>query len=571
MNNIEVARVFQDIADLLDLKGETPFKIRAYQKAVRSIEQLPVGLDQMRREGRLRDVPGVGEAIEKKIVELLTTGRLMYHEDLRSEFPPGVISLLQVPGIGPKTAMRLSTELGIKSPEELEVAIVDGRVEGLYRLGEKTAENILHHLRSMRTREQRIPIGTALPLAEDIMWSLQEHSRIRNLTPAGSLRRFRETIGDIDLMGTADDGEAVIESFTGLPQVKEVLAKGSTKASVVTHRELQVDLRVVGHDDFGSLLQYFTGSKQHNIALREREQRLGLKLSEYGITTLEDGRLERFSTEEGFYSRLGLQFIPPELREGQHEIEMAEEHSIPRLVELPDLKGDLHVHTDWSDGRDSIEAMATAARSEGCEYIAVTDHSKGLGIAHGLNEERLRAQMSEIRKLNEKLDGVRILSGTEVDIRADGSLDLPDDILAQLDVVVAAVHSALSQDEDRMTRRVLGAMENPHVDIIAHPTGRLMGQREPVALDMEAIFRAAARTGTALEINCMPDRLDLKDIHIFRARELGVRLALGTDAHSTEHLRYSRFGVGMARRGWCEARHIMNSLSADELLTSLAR
>lgn len=571
MNNIEVARVFQDIADLLDLKGETPFKIRAYQKAVRSIEQLPVGLDQMRREGRLRDVPGVGEAIEKKIVELLTTGRLMYHEDLRSEFPPGVISLLQVPGIGPKTAMRLSTELGIKSPEELEVAIVDGRVEGLYRLGEKTAENILHHLRSMRTREQRIPIGTALPLAEDIMWSLQEHSRIRNLTPAGSLRRFRETIGDIDLMGTADHGEAAIEAFTGLPQVKEVLAKGSTKASVVTHRELQVDLRVVGHDDFGSLLQYFTGSKQHNIALREREQRLGLKLSEYGITTLEDGRLERFSTEEGFYSRLGLQFIPPELREGQHEIEMAEEHSIPRLVELPDLKGDLHVHTDWSDGRDSIEAMATAARSEGCEYIAVTDHSKGLGIAHGLNEERLRAQMSEIRKLNEKLDGVRILSGTEVDIRADGSLDLPDDILAQLDVVVAAVHSALSQDEDRMTRRVLGAMENPHVDIIAHPTGRLMGQREPVALDMEAIFRAAARTGTALEINCMPDRLDLKDIHIFRARELGVRLALGTDAHSTEHLRYSRFGVGMARRGWCEARHIMNSLSADELLTSLAR
>jgi DNA polymerase (family 10) len=571
MNNIEVARVFQDIADLLELKGETPFKIRAYQKAVRSIEQLPVGLDQLRQEGRLRDVPGVGEALEKKIVELLTTGRLKFYEDLRSEFPPGVISLLQVPGIGPKTAMRLSTELGIKSPEELEGAIVDGRVEGLYRLGEKTAENILHHLRSMRTKEQRIPIGTALPLAEDILVSLQEHSRIRNLTPAGSLRRFRETIGDIDLMGTADHGEAAIEAFTGLPQVKEVLAKGSTKASVVTHRGLQVDLRVVEHENFGSLLQYFTGSRQHNIALRERGQRLGLKLSEYGITTLEDGRLERFSTEEGFYSRLGLQFIPPELREGQHEMEAAEEHSIPRLVGLSDLKGDLHVHTDWSDGHDSMEAMALAAKSMGYDYIAVTDHSKGLGIAHGLNEERLRAQMSEIRKLNERLDGVRILSGTEVDIRADGSLDLPDDILAQLDVVVAAVHSALSQDEDRMTRRVLGVMENPHADIIAHPTGRLLGQREPVALDMEAIFRAAARTGTALEINCMPDRLDLKDIHIFRARELGVKLALGTDAHSTQHLRYSRFGVGMARRGWCEARHIMNSLSADELLTSLAR
>lgn len=571
MNNSDIVRVFQDIADLLELKGETPFKIRAYQKAVRSIEQLPVGLEQLRQEGRLRDVPGVGEAIEKKIIELLTTGRLNYYEDLRSEFPAGVISLLQVPGIGPKTAMRLSTELGIKSPEELEGAIVDGRVEGLYRLGEKTAENILHHLRSMRTKEQRIPIGTALPLAEDIMVSLQEHSQIRNLTPAGSLRRFRETIGDIDLMGTADHGEAAIEAFTELPQVKEVLAKGSTKASVVTHRDLQVDLRVVEHEDFGSLLQYFTGSKQHNIALRERGQRLGLKLSEYGVTTLENGRLERFSTEEGFYSRLGLQFIPPELREGQHEMEAAEEHNIPQLVEPSDLKGDLHVHTDWSDGRDSIEAMALAARSAGYEYIAVTDHSKGLGIAHGLNEERLRAQMSEIRKLNERLDGVRVLSGTEVDIRADGSLDLPDDILAGLDVVIAAVHSALSQDQDTITRRVLRAMENPHVDIIAHPTCRLMGQREPVALDVESIFRAAAQTGTALEINCMPDRLDLKDIHIFRARELGVRLALGTDAHSTEHLRYIRFGLGMARRGWCEASNLLNAVSAEGLLASLAR
>lgn len=570
MNNSDIARVFQDIADLLELKGETPFKIRAYQKAIRSIEQLPVGLEQLRQEGRLRDVPGVGEAIEKKIIELLTTGRLNYYEDLRSEFPAGVISLLQVPGIGPKTAMRLSTELGIKSLEELEAAVVDGRVEGLYRLGEKTAENILHHLQSMRTKEQRIPIGTALPLAEDIMTSLRLSSPIRSLTPAGSLRRFRETIGDIDLMGTADDGEAVIESFTGLPQVKEVLAKGRTKASVVSHRGLQVDLRVVEHDDFGSLLQYFTGSKQHNITLRERGQRLGLKLSEYGITTLENGKLERFSTEEGFYSRLGLQFIPPELREGQHEIERAEEHSIPQLLEISDLKGDLHVHTDWSDGHDSIEAMALAASGMGYDYIAVTDHSRGLGIAHGLNEERLREQAAEIARLNERLNGIRILSGIEVDIRADGSLDLPDDILAGLDVVIAAVHSALSQDEGRMTRRVIGAMENPHVDIIAHPTCRLLGQREPVALDMEAIFRTAAQSGTALEINCMPDRLDLKDTHVFRARELGVRLALGTDAHSTEHLRYSRFGVGMARRGWCEARHIMNSLSAEELLTSPA-
>lgn len=571
MKNSEVAQVFQDIADLLELKGETPFKIRAYQKAVRSIGQLPVGLEQLRQEGKLRQIPGIGEAIEKKIVELLTTGRLKYYEDLRSEFPPGIISLLQVPGVGPKTAMRLSTELGIGSVEELEAAIVDGRVEGLHRLGEKTAENILHHLRSIRTKEQRIPIGTALPLAEDIMMSLQQNSRIQNLTPAGSLRRFWETIGDIDLMGTADDAEKVIDAFTRLAQVKEVLAKGGTKASVLTHGDLQVDLRVVEHEAFGSLLQYFTGNKQHNITLRERGQRQGLKLSEYGITTIQNGRLETFATEEGFYNRLGLQLIPPELREGQHEIERAEEHSIPQLVELSDLKGDLHVHTDWSDGHDSIEAMAIAASKLGYQYLAVTDHSRGLGIAHGLNEERLRAQMSEIRKLNERLDKIRILCGIEVNIRADGSLDLPDEILSELDVVVAAVHSSLGQEQERMTQRVLRAIENPNVDLIAHPTCRLLGQREPIALDLETIFRAAARTSTALEINGMPDRLDLRDIHIFRARDLGVRLALGTDAHSTEHLKYIRFGVGIARRGWCEAKDLLNTLPAEELLASLVR
>jgi DNA polymerase (family 10) len=569
MKNSEVAQVFQDIADLLELKGETPFKVRAYQKAVRSIEHLPVELDQLTTEGKLREVPGIGDAIEKKIVELLTTGRLKYYEDLRAEFPEGIVSLLQVPGIGPKTAMRLSTELGISSSEELEAAIVDGRAVGLARLGEKTVENILRHLQSMRSKEQRIPIGTALPLSEEMMVSLQQHCNVRNFTSAGSLRRFRETIGDIDLMGTADDGQAVIEVFTKLPQVKEVLAKGGTKASVVTHQDLQVDLRVVEHDAFGSLLQYFTGSKQHNIALRERGQRQGLKLSEYGITNLQNGRLEKFEAEEDLYRRLGLQPIPPELREGQHEIERAEENSIPELLALSEIGGDLHVHTEWSDGHDSIEAMAVAARNLGYQYIAVTDHSKGLGIAHGLNEERLIEQVTEIRRLNESLDNIRIFAGIEVDIRADGSLDFADELLEELDVVIAAVHSAMGQSQDKMTKRVLRAIENPHVDIIAHPTCRLMGQREPVALDLDTIFRAAAQTGTALEINAMPDRLDLKDIHIFRARELGVKLALGTDAHSVDHLPYMRFGVGIARRGWCEAKHLLNTLPAEAVLASL--
>ncbi len=569
MKNSEVVKVFEDIADFLELKGEIPFKVRAYQRAVRSIEHLPVELEQLMKEGRLREVPGIGEAIAKKITELLTTGRLEYYEKLRAEFPEGISTLLAVPGIGPKTAMRLSSELGIKSVEELETAIVEGKVASLFRMGDKTAENIRHHLQSLRTKEQRIPIGVALPLVEEIMSSLQQRSALRNLTPAGSLRRFRETIGDIDLMGTAEDGEAAIDVFTRLPQVKEVLAKGGTKASVISHHDLQVDFRVVEHDAFGSLLQYFTGSKQHNIALRERGHRLGFKLSEYGITDRRTEGLEKFATEEEFYHRLGLQFIPPELREGQQEIERAEQGAIPELVNLSDIKGDLHVHSNWSDGHDSIEAMAMAAREMGYQYIAITDHSAGRGIAHGLTVERVREQMAEISRLNEKLVGIRILSGIEVDIRADGSLDLPDELLKELDVVIAGVHSAMGQIQERVTPRVLRAIENHHVDIIAHPTCRLLGEREPVALDMETIFRAAAQSNTGLEISAMPERLDLKDIHIFRARELGVKLIISTDAHSTEHLGYMRFGIGIARRGWCEPQHVLNTMVLEAMRASL--
>jgi len=569
MKNSQVAKVFQDIADFLELKGEVPFKVRAYQKAARTIEHLPVEVEQLMAEGRLRQVPGVGDAIAKKITELLTTGRLEYYEKLRAEFPEGITTLLDIPGIGPKTALRLVSELGVRSVEDLEAALAGGKVASLYRLGDKTAENILRHLQSLRTKEQRIPLGVALPQVEDIISSLRERCEVHNLTPAGSLRRFKETVGDVDLMGTADNAQAVIDTFTGLAQVRQVLAKGSTKASIVTDRDLQVDLRVVEHDAFGSLLQYFTGSKQHNIALRERGRRRGLKLSEYGITDLKTGRLEKFAAEEDFYRRLGLPLIPPELREGEQELETAERGAIPTLVELGDIKGDLHVHTNWSDGRDSLETMVAAARALGYQYLAITEHSRGRGIAHGLDEGRLRQQMTEIRRLNESLDGFTVLSGIEVDIRADGSLDLPDEMLADLDVVIAAVHSALGQDEARMTRRLLAAIENRHVDIIAHPTARLLGEREPVAVDMEAVFRAAARTGTALEINAMPDRLDLKDSRVFRARELGVKLTLGSDAHAAEHLALMRYGVGTARRGWCEARHILNTLPVGQVLASL--
>ena len=570
MKNTAVAKVFQDIADLLELKGENAFKIRAYQRAARTIEHLPKEIEIMLEEGEdLKNIPGVGEAIAKKTTELVTTGKLGYYEDLKAEFPEGITSLLEIPGIGPKIASRLSTELEIRSVDELEQAIKDGQVARMFRLGDKTADNILHQIQALRRKDQRIPIGEALPMVEEILDALRPLHGVRNLTAAGSLRRFRDTLGDIDLMGTADNPEEVIKTFVTLPQIREVLAQGPTKASVILPGGLQADLRMVEHDSFGSLLQYFTGSKQHNIGLRLRGQKQGLKLSEYGITDLATDKLEKFATEEDFYQRLGLQYIPPELREAQQEIEMAEQGAIPELVNVPDIKGDLHAHTYWSDGHESIEAMALAAKALGYQYLAITDHSGGRGIAHGLSEERLRDQIDEIKRLNQQLNGIRLLSGIEVDIRADGSLDLSPELLAKLDIVIAAIHSAMTQSEEQITRRILGAIENPNVDVIAHPTCRLLGEREPVAIDLEAVFRAAAKHNKALEINAMPSRLDLKDIHTYRARELGVKLTMGTDAHGSAHLGFMRFGIGVARRGWCQPQHILNTRPVDEVLAFL--
>jgi len=569
VKNSEIARVFQDIADLLELKGENQFKIRAYQKAVRSIEHLPVEVEQLVADNRLREVPGVGEAIAKKITELVTTGKLNYYEELKSEFPEGIITLLDVPGIGPKTAMLLSSELGISSVDELEAAIVGGKVTGLYRMGDKTAENILRHIQALRRKDQRIPIGQALPVVEEIIERLSQVPGLKNLSPAGSLRRFRETVGDIDLMGTADNSQEVMHAFTTLPQVKEVLASGTTKSSVIVSDELQVDLRIVEHDSFGSTLQYFTGSKQHNINLREKARRNGLSLSEYGITNLATGEMEKFTTEEAFYKRLGLPCIPPEIREGGDEIDRAGRGTLPRLVELSDIKGDLHIHTNWSDGHDSIEEMALAARACGYQYVGITDHSAGRGIAHGLDTERLKQQIAEIKQLNRKISGIHILAGAEVDIRADGSLDMPDELLAELDIVIAAVHSGMNQGEEQMTKRIIKAIENPNVDVLAHPTCRLLPDREPVAVDMEAVFQAAARTNTALEINAMPSRLDLKDIHAYRARELGIKLMINTDSHRAGQLEMIRFGVGVARRGWCQAQDILNTRPLKEFIAYL--
>lgn len=569
MRNTELARTFQEIADILEIKGENIFKVRAYQKAARTIEHWPQELEMVLKEDKLQEIPGVGEAIAKKITELLATGKLQYYEELKADMPEGVTELLKVPGIGPKTAWKLVTELRIKNLEELEKAIADGKVAQLFRMGDKTAENILNSLQAMRRKDRRISLGQARPIVEEIASSLKSISGLKSLTAAGSLRRLQETVGDIDLMGTADDPVRVIDAFVKLPQVKEVLAKGTTKASVILSGGLQVDLRMVDHKQFGSLLQYFTGSKQHNIVLRERAHRMGLKISEYGIQRLNSEELETFADEESFYRRMGLQYIPPELREDRGEIELAEKNALPSLVELADIKGDLHVHTDWSDGHASIGEMALEARKRGYEYIAITDHAAGLGVAHGLSPERLQEQIAEIKKLNREMGKFRIMTGMEVDIKADGTLDMPDDILAQLDVVVASVHSAMNQDEDRMTARVLKALSNLHLDILAHPTARLLGEREPIRVRMEDILKAARKNRKALEINAMPDRLDLKDVHIIRAREIGVKLVLSTDSHNPSHLGLMYFGIGMARRGWCKAEDILNSRSLEEFLSLL--
>ncbi len=572
MNNSQVAEVFENIADLLELKGEIPFKVRAYRRAAQAIEHLPQEIAQLRREDKLRTIPGVGEAIAKKVQELVDTGKLAYYENLRGEFPEGVLKLMEVPGIGPKTAARLYKELGITSVDALEQAILSGQVASLPRLGEKTAENILKSIQSLRRKDQRTPLGQALPVVENIMGALKGTSGLHVLAPAGSLRRLAETVGDIDLMGTADDPPRVLDAFSRLPLVKQVLVQGPKKVSVLVDGGLQVDLRLVEPDSFGSLIQYFTGSKQHNIVLREWANRKGLSLNEYGITHLDTEVLEKFATEEAFYSRLGLQYIPPEIREGTNEIELAEQGKLPNLVEVGDIRGDLHVHTEWSDGHASLEEMALAAQRRGYEYVALTDHSAGRGIARGLNEERRRQQLSEIAELNSRLAGkIRVLSGMEVDIRADGTLDCPDELMAEVDVVVGAVHSSMGQDREKMTARVISAMRDPHVDIVAHPTCRLLGEREPVDIDMEAVFQVAVETGTALEINAMPPRLDLKDVHARRARDLGVKLVISTDSHSPDHLGFMRYGVGVARRGWCRPEDILNTRLLAEFLALLHR
>ena len=565
--NEQIAELFENMGSLLEMKGDTIFKIRAYQRAARTIEQLSSPLAQAVENGEdLTKIPGVGKAISEKIAEFIGTGQVAAYQRLLEELPPGVLDLKDIPGIGPKTAVAIGVELGISTVEGVAEAAADGRLAGLPRMGQKAADSILRHIEAFQAIGSRTPIGQALPIAEEVIAALRKQCpEIGPLFPAGSLRRWEETIGDIDLIGTAPDPEAVGDALVALPMIKDVLVHGPKKTSVVVESGMQIDLRIGEPGTFGALLQYFTGSQQHNIRLRDYANRKGLSLNEYGITNTETGKVEEFADEEGFYARLGLPWMPPELRTGVYELDAGLADSLPRLIEATDLKGDLHLHSEWSDGNDPIELMIEAAVSQGYEYMALTDHSASLGVANGLTNERLESQISLLRSMQKNYD-ITILCGSECDIRANGDMDYPDEILAQLDWVVASVHSAMGQDQATMTARMIKAMEHPSVTIIGHLTTRLLGQRKPVEFDLEAVLQAARDTGTALEINASPERLDLKDTHAYRARELGVPLVINTDSHHHTHLDKRRFGVAVARRAWCRPEDILNTMSREEFL-----
>jgi DNA polymerase (family 10) len=477
---------------------------------------------------------------------------------------------MRVPEIGPKTALLLSEKLGITTLDQLEAAATAGTIRDLPRMGAKTEENILRGIAAVRRSAERRPLGVVLPVADELVALLRAVAGVKEIEVAGSLRRRRETVGDIDILVTSRQPDVVMETFVRAPQVAQVLSRGPTRSSVVLTIGLQADLRVVEPDAYGAALQYFTGSKEHNVALRERAVRKGLKINEYGVWRVKDNRRVAGRDEAGVYRAAGLRWIPPELREDQGEIDAAARDRLPRLIEASDIRGDLHLHTTWSDGDEPAEAMAEAARALGHEYICVTDHSQSLKVAGGVSADDLRQHMTAVRRISDRV-GIAVLIGTECDIGADGALDYPDDLLAELDVVIASIHTRFRMSREAMTRRICRALESEHVDILGHPTGRLLGARDPYEVDVEAIIETAARTGTILEINAAPERLDLKDTHVRLAKERGVRLEIGTDAHSAAQLRHMPLGVSVARRGWLEAGDVINTLPLAALRDALGR
>jgi len=561
MKNREIAEIFEKMADILDFKGENPFKINAYRKAARVIGDLRDDIEAIYKEGKLKDIPGVGAGIAKKIEEYLTTGKMTKYEEVAKGVPDGLVELLSIQDLGPKTLAAAYDKLGVNNLDDLKRVIEDGSLAALPGMGAKKVENIRRGVKLYLASRGRIPLGIAFPLVEGIISQLEQMEEVIQICPAGSLRRMKENIGDIDILATGHNGEQIIDRFTHLPQVTEILIAGGTKGSVIVEGGTQVDLRVVDPDSYGAALQYFTGSKAHNIHLREIAKSRGLKINEYGVFRGEEKIGGK--DEKDVYSALGLPWIPPEMREDRGEIEAAFSNSLPCLISEDEVLGDLHVHSKYSDGTASIEDIALKARELGYQYIAICDHSQSAKYAGGLSEQELLEQMEHIKDVNRKISGIYVLSGAEVDIKGDGSLDYPDELLSKLDIVIAAIHSGFKKN---VTERMVKAMENPHVDIVAHPTGRLISAREGYEVDVDRIMRKAAQTNIVLEINAYYDRLDLSDVNCRKAKELGIRLAIGTDAHHLDQLWAIKLGVAVARRGWLEREDVINTLSGEEIL-----
>jgi len=570
VHNADITATFNEIADLLEIEGANPFRIRAYRNAARILGDLPQEARLLVERGDdLTRLPGIGADLAGKINEIITTGHCSLLDRLHRELPPAITELLKIPGLGPKRVKALFHDLDVQTIEQLHRAAQDGRIRTLPGFGEKTEQNILQAVEAHASQSQRFKLATAAQYAEVLRAFLQAIPGVQQVVVAGSFRRMRETVGDLDILVTATPDSPVMQRFIAYDEVIEVFSAGETRATILLKCGMQVDLRVVAQTSYGAVLHYFTGSKAHNIAIRRIAQQLGLKVNEYGV--FRGAQRIAGDSEEAVYRAVGLPYIPPELREDRGEIEAARAGWLPKLVELSDLKGDLHAHTKATDGHGSLRDMALAAKALGLEYLAITEHSRRLTVAHGLDPLQLARQCDEIDRLNAQLDGITLLKGIEVDILEDGSLDLPDTVLARLDLVVGAVHSRFGLSRAKQTERILRAMDHPHFTLLAHPTGRLIEQREPYDVDMLRIIRHAKQRGCFLELNAYPERLDLLDSHCQSAKEEGVLVSIDSDAHSTFDFANLRYGVGQARRGWLEKTDVLNTRSLPALRKLIKR
>lgn len=560
MKNYLISQIFEEMADSLDFLGENPFKVNAYRRAARVIVSLTEDIENIWKMGNLRKIPGVGEGIAKKIDEFLSTGRMSKYEEVISKVPNTLIKLMKIQGLGPKSLFLINRELGVKDLDDLKRVISNGSLVNLPGMGEQKVKNIQKGIEWFSQSKDRILLGKAYPLVESTIQELKERVNLEDITPAGSLRRMKETIGDIDILATGSNPKGIIEEFTSLSNVAQILACGDTKGSVIIKEGIQIDLRVVDKSSFGAALQYFTGSKSHNIKMRTMAKERGLKINEYGVFK-EELKIAG-ENEEDIYKSLNMSWIPPELREDRGEIELYLEGQTIEIITPENILGDLHIHSMWSDGASTMEEIAIKAKDYGYKYIAICDHSQSVKYAGGLTEDEIMQQIEKIREINAKISGIEILAGSEVDIKPDGQLDFPDKILERLDLVIAAIHTGFRQN---VTQRIITAMENPLVNIIAHPTGRLISSREGYEIDIAKIIEKASLTQTALEINSYFDRLDLSDINCRRAKDLGVKFSLGTDAHHIEQFWMMKLGVGVAKRGWLTKKDVLNTYEIKDL------